>query len=130
MTLRDWGVREALLAANLRLSDLRIDVRIDVAGRVSVDELLQANTLALDALGDGDTIGLEQRDARAAQILDKMTATEPVERAHKADIGINELFAALDLSTFAADAIRDGLPAFPDDIAWRWKGESGDGSYP
>ncbi len=129
MTLRDWGVREALLAANVRLNDLKIDVRIDIAGRVSVDELLQANTLALDAMGDGNTIGLEQRNARAAQILDKMTAAETVERVHQ-DININELFAALDLSTFAADAIRDGLPAFPDDIAWRWKGESGDGRYP
>lgn len=116
MALRVWTVREALEGANSRLVPLQTDARLDAAAQALVGELLQANTLALNALRPDNTIAPGQRTARAQQIDDKARANGVVEGAHTADIGIDEYYNALDLSTDAAEAIRLGLPSFLSDL--------------
>lgn len=112
MALRPWGVREALTGANARLVPLQTDIRLDAAEQALVGELIQANTLALNALRTDDTIPAGQRNARAQQIEDKVRALNTVEAAHEAEISVDAFYNALDLSVDAASAIRTGSPTF------------------
>lgn len=116
MALRSWGVREALNGAIVRLTPLQADVRLDGAERALVGELIQADTLALNALRADDTISPGQRTARAQQIDDKVFANQTVEQAHDDVIGVDAYYNALDLSQDAAAAIRIGSPTFLSDL--------------
>ena len=117
MALQTFTVREALEGANARLVPLQTDGRLDAAEQALVGELLQANTLALNALRPDNTIAQGQRTARAQQIEDKVFALNTVEGAHGQAIGIDAFYNSMDLSTDAAGAIRLGLPTFVSDIA-------------
>lgn len=115
MALRIWGVREALTAANQRLTPLQTDVRLSSAEQALCGELLQANTLAINALRADDTIAQGQRVARAQQIEDKVFASDTVEHAHQ-ELSVDTLYNAKDLSQDAAGAIRIGSPTFLSDL--------------
>jgi hypothetical protein len=117
MALEIFTVRVALEGALVRLALLETDLRLDAAERALVSELIQADTLALNALRADDMIVPGQRTARAQQIEDKVFALDTVETAHDAEIGIDAFYNALDLSQDAARAIRDGLPTFLSDIS-------------
>lgn len=112
-----WGVREALTEANTRLVALQTNPILDGAQQALVGELIQVNTLALNALRVDDTIAAGQRAARAQAIEDKVRALNTVEAAHEAQIGIDAFYNALDLSMDAAGAIRLGSPTFQSDIS-------------
>lgn len=116
MALETFTVRDALTGALARLSLLQTDVRLDAAERALVGEIVQADTLALNALRADDTIAGGQRNARAQQIEDKVRALGTVETSHQAEISIDAFYNALDLSTDAAGAIREGRSSFVSDI--------------
>jgi len=117
MALETFTVRDALTAALARLTLLQTDVRLDAAERALVGELIQADTLALNALRADDTIAPGQRTARARQIEDKVFALGRVETAHQTEISIDAFYNALDLSTDAAGMISLGVPSFVSDIS-------------
>lgn len=108
---------EALNEALARLTPLQTDARLDSASQALVGELIQADQLALGALRADDTIPAGQRNARAQQISDKVKALNQVESSHKATIGVDELYNAMDLSMDAAmRGIIFGLPTFVSNI--------------
>lgn len=115
--MRPYGVREALQGANLRLVPLQSHVSLDAAAQALCGELLQANTLALNALRADDTLAGGQRTARATQVDDKARALTTVESAHGAEIGVDAFYNALDLSTDAAECLRSGTTVFLSDLS-------------
>lgn len=117
MAAETRSTRQALLDANTRLTLLQTDPRLDSAGQALAGELIQANTLAINAMNAQDIIPGGQRSARAQQIEDKVFANATVQRAHNADISIDEYYNALDLSQDAAGAIRIGSGTFTSDIS-------------
>lgn len=113
--MRTWTVREALEGAIARLTLLETDVRLTAAQQALVGELRQADQQALNVLRADNTLQPNQRNARAQNIEDKVFAAETVEQAH-AELGVDELYNARDLSQDAAMAIRLGGPTFNSNI--------------
>lgn len=117
MALQTFTVRQALEGADARLTALQTNPILDSAQRALVGELLNVNTLALNALRPDNTIAAGQRTARAQAIEDKVRALGTVEAAHGAQVGIDAFYTALDQSMDSAGAIRLGQPTFISDIA-------------
>lgn len=117
MALQTFTVRQALDGADSRLTALQTNPILDSAQRALVGELLQVNTLALNALRPDNTIAAGQRNARAQAIEDKVRALGTVEAAHGAQVGIDAFYNAMDLSMDAAGVIRLGQPSFLSDIS-------------
>lgn len=117
MALETFTVRQALEGANSRLTALQINPILSAAQQALVGELLNVNTLALNALRPDNTIATGQRIARAQAIEDKVFALGTVCDAHQMTISIDAFYNALDLSIDAAGAIRLGLPTFRSDIS-------------
>lgn len=117
MALPIWTVRQALTDAIAGLTPLQTDPRLDGAAHALVGELIQADTLALNALRPDNTIVAGQRNARAQQIEDKVRALGTVEAAHGTEIGIAAFYNNLDLSEDSAGAIRVGSPTFLSDLS-------------
>jgi len=117
MAIETFTVREALDGALARLTLLQTDGRLDSTEQALIGEVIQADTLALNALRANNTIVGGQRNARSQQIWDKVRALGAVETAHQMEISIDAFYNALDLSTDAAGAIRLGLPSFVSDIS-------------
>ena len=116
MATRVWTVREGLEDAIARLVLLQSDARLAPAEQALCGELDQADRLALNALRSDNTVAGGQRTARAQQIEDKVFALNTVERAHAAELSPLELYAAMDLSTDCAGAIRLGQSSFVSDL--------------
>lgn len=112
MALRTWTVRDALTEANVGLVALQSDPRLAGNERALAGELVQANTLALNALRPDNTIVPGQRVARAQQIEDKVFALEVVDKAHAGEFAVADIYDRMDLSQDAATAIRAGAPTF------------------
>lgn len=117
MATETFTVRDALTRAIAGLTLLQTDARLGAAEQALVGELLQVDTLALNALRPDGTIAAGQRNARAQAIEDKVFALGNVVDAHQDTITIAEFYNMLDLSEDAAGAIRLAAPSFRSDIS-------------
>lgn len=111
MPLTTYTVRQLLEEQALpRLIPLQTDLRLTAAQRALAGELVQADTLALNALRPDNTIVPGQRTARAQNIWDKVFALNTVQAATEAALGIDTLYNGMDASDAAAWAISRGDP--------------------
>jgi hypothetical protein len=117
VALETFTVRQALEGANARLVLLQTNPILQAAEQALCGELVNVNTLALNALRADNTIVPGQRLARGNAIDDKVRALGTVCDAHQHVIPVDAFYNALDLSTDAAEAIRLGLPSFRSDIS-------------
>ena len=107
---------QALTTANNGLASLQADPQLSPAEQALCGELVQVNTLALNALSPDGTIPAGQRTARAAAIQDKVFAVGAVQAAHEAEFTPMEFYNYLNLSSDAAIAILAGQPSFTVDL--------------
>src|SRR5262245_29433771 len=98
MALRTWGVREALTGAISRLNPLQTDSRLGPPEQALCGELIQMDQQAINAMNAAGVIPGGQRNARAQAIEDKTFALDTVLRVHMDDVGVDELYNAMDLS--------------------------------
>lgn len=114
--MAQWLVAQALTTANNGLTALQSDARLDQAERALCGELVQQNTLALNALDANGIIPPGQRNARATAIQDKVFAVGVVQAAHEVEFTPAEFYNYLNLSSDAAIAILKGEGSFTVDL--------------